>query len=109
MDLSGGLTLDGGSAVGASIFYANSPSKGDDDSKEAKPSMTWIGSSTHSSSKVTVIDANYPQNILDCFVVCTSHLLCITAVPGARPSDYDIHGSTDSSIYTGKYIPPLTQ
>lgn len=99
------MTIDGGSAVGASVFYANAPSKGeDDDSKEARPSMTWIGSSTHSCSKVTIIDANYPQNILDCFVVCTSHLLCVTAVPGARQTDYDIHGSTDSSIYTGMLI-----
>ena len=50
--------------------------------------MVWIGSSTHSCSKVTVVDANYPQNILDCFIVCTSHLLCITPVPGASEGDY---------------------
>lgn len=51
--------------------------------------MVWIGSSTHSCSKVTVVDANYPQNILDCFIVCTSHLLCITPVPGASKRDYE--------------------
>lgn len=51
--------------------------------------MVWIGSSTHSCSKVTVVDANYPQNILDCFIVCTSHLLCITPVPGTSKRDYE--------------------
>ncbi|EDO47039.1 predicted protein [Nematostella vectensis] len=105
VDLSGGYTSDGGAAIGASVFYADSPGGEDVEIKEAKPSTTWIGdlfqltpvltplcisgSSTHSCSKITIIDANYPQNILDCFVVCTSHLLCITAVPGASPGDYD--------------------
>ncbi|KXJ05778.1 C-Jun-amino-terminal kinase-interacting protein 4, partial [Exaiptasia diaphana] len=102
VDLSGGVTADGGAAVGASVFYANTTSKDDVDvdMKEARASMTWIGSSTHSCSKVTIIDANYPQNILDCFVVCTSHLLCVTAVPGSRPSDYNVIGSSETSLYT---------
>ena len=102
VDLTGGVTQDGGAAIGASVFYAEPRKEGDDpESKETKPSMVWIGSSTHSCSKVTIIDANYPQNILDCFVVCTSHLLCITAVPGAKPSDYDLQASSES-ISTGK-------
>ena len=102
MDLTGGQTQDGGSAVGASVFYAGScredgqePETEDGKSAEAKesrPSMVWIGSSTHSCSKVTVVDANFPQNILDCFMICTSHLLCITAVPGACQADYDADG-----------------
>mgnify|MGYP001794561360 CR=1 FL=1 len=85
------MTKDGGSAIGASVFYANSCRGDGEDSKlmEATPSIVWIGSSTHSSSKVTIIDANYPQNVLDCFVVCTSHLLCIAAVPGAQVADYN--------------------
>ena len=95
MDLTGGQTQDGGSAIGASVFYAEScrqteeEEEGKMEVKESKESMVWIGSSTHSCSKVTVIDANYPQNILDCFMICTSHLLCITAVPGACQADYD--------------------
>ena len=92
VDLSGGKTKDGGSVFGAtSVFYADSVRDQDDgaDPKlESKVSMVWIGSSTHSCSKVTVVDANYPQNILDCFIVCTSHLLCITPVPGASEGDY---------------------
>ena len=90
VDLSGGRTKDGGSAIGASVFYTDSYHDGEaGELKEATPSIIWIGSSTHSSSKVTIINANYPQNVLDCFVVCTSHLLCIAAVPGALEADYD--------------------
>ena len=91
VDLHGGKTPDGGSAIGGSVFYADScrdVEEGVNRKEEPKASMVWIGSSTHSCSKVTVVDANYPQNILDCFVVCTSHLLCITPVPGASEADY---------------------
>ena len=94
VDLSGGKTQDGGSVIGASsVFYADSARDQEegaatDPKLEPKVSMVWIGSSTHSCSKVTVVDANYPQNILDCFIVCTSHLLCITPVPGASEGDY---------------------
>lgn len=64
--------------------------------------MVWIGSSTHSCSKVTVVDANYPQNILDCFIVCTSHLLCITPVPGASEGDYQgSEWSLEGKIHVG--------
>lgn len=91
--MSGGKTQDGGSVIGAtSVFYTDSvrdqDETGMDPKLEPKVSMVWIGSSTHSCSKVTVVDANYPQNILDCFIVCTSHLLCITPVPGASEGDY---------------------
>ena len=93
VNLTGGRTQDGGSAIGASsVFYTdvvcNSEEEGKELKVDAKGSMVWIGSSTHSCSKVTVVDANYPQNILDCFIVCTSHLLCITPVPGASKRDY---------------------
>ncbi|XP_020631979.1 C-Jun-amino-terminal kinase-interacting protein 4-like [Orbicella faveolata] len=94
VDLSGGKTQDGGSFIGAtSVFYTDSARDQEeavttDPKLEPKVSMVWIGSSTHSCSKVTVVDANYPQNILDCFIVCTSHLLCLTPVPGASEGDY---------------------
>lgn len=45
-------------------------------------STVWIGTSTHSCSKVTIIDANHPSNALDQFVVSSSHLLCMASVPG---------------------------
>ena len=51
-------------------------------------SLVWICTSTQKMSKVTVIDANNPAEILDTFNVCESHLLCIASVPGAKESDY---------------------
>ena len=45
-------------------------------------SLVWICTSTHSISKVTVIDANNPADVLEWFHVCSSHLLCIASVPG---------------------------
>lgn len=45
-------------------------------------SLVWICTSTHTTSKVIVIDANQPGKILENFFVCNSHLLCITSVPG---------------------------
>ncbi|XP_035681018.1 C-Jun-amino-terminal kinase-interacting protein 4-like isoform X2 [Branchiostoma floridae] len=113
VNLSGGKTRDGGSIVGASVFYSDSlpdePEEGkkrgsqtsidklDAELKEREKllpttenmsSMVWICTSTHATSKVTVIDANNPQEILDTFSVCSSHLLCIASVPGAMEDDY---------------------
>uniref|UniRef100_T1IY26 C-Jun-amino-terminal kinase-interacting protein 4 n=1 Tax=Strigamia maritima TaxID=126957 RepID=T1IY26_STRMM len=116
VNLTGGRTRDGGSIVGASIFYSNSSEK-EDKSHEVKSeveqlnqelkdqerdrieseelekslsSLVWICTSTHSKSKVSVIDANNPADILDAFDVCTSHLLCIASVPGAKENDYSL-------------------
>lgn len=47
-------------------------------------SLVWICTSTHTTSKVIVIDANQPGKILESFFVCNSHLLCITSVPGVK-------------------------
>ncbi|KDR19135.1 JNK-interacting protein 3 isoform X3 [Zootermopsis nevadensis] len=51
-------------------------------------SLVWICTSTHAASKVTVIDANNPADILESFSVCSSYLLCIASVPGAQEGDY---------------------
>nr|CAD7444840.1 unnamed protein product [Timema bartmani] len=118
VNLSGGRTRDGGNIVGASVFYTrpNGEEKGegeqpekscneldklDQELKEGEKirregeelehnlsSLVWICTSTHSSSKVSVIHANTPGDILDSFNVCTSHVLCIASVPGAKESDY---------------------
>lgn len=114
VNLTGGRTKDGGNIVGASVFYS-----GDTETTEVKPgdevdkldmelkehekdrrdgelleqtlsSLVWICTSTHSISKVTVIDANNPADILESFHVCSSHLLCIASVPGAKESDYSV-------------------
>ncbi|XP_061232990.1 C-Jun-amino-terminal kinase-interacting protein 4 isoform X4 [Neopsephotus bourkii] len=114
VNLSGGKTRDGGSVVGASVFYndvAGADADGNkqqtgsqssldrldqelkDQQKELKhqeelSSLVWICTSTHSATKVIIIDANQPGNILDSFIVCNSHVLCIASVPGARETDY---------------------
>ncbi|XP_048467033.1 C-Jun-amino-terminal kinase-interacting protein 4-like [Rhincodon typus] len=114
VNLSGGKTRDGGSIFGASVFYndlsgsepeGNKQQRGSQSSldrlelelkeqeKELKHqeelcSLVWICTSTHSTGKVVVIDANQPAKILDSFFVCNSHILCLASVPGARETDY---------------------
>uniref|UniRef100_A0A8P4GR54 C-Jun-amino-terminal kinase-interacting protein 4 n=1 Tax=Dicentrarchus labrax TaxID=13489 RepID=A0A8P4GR54_DICLA len=112
VNLSGGKTRDGGSIVGASVFYSDVPGpespkkkigsqssleKLDQELKDQQKelrhqeelsSLVWICTSTQSTTKVVVIDANQPGNILESFFVCNSHVLCIASVPGARETDY---------------------
>ncbi|XP_078461356.1 C-Jun-amino-terminal kinase-interacting protein 3-like isoform X2 [Lampetra planeri] len=88
-----GVNLAGGpSPASPAIRRRMSPSltNGDSqyDKKEATPSLVWICTSTHSTSKVIIIDANQPANIMDQFVVCNSHILCISSVPGYQEGDY---------------------
>ncbi|XP_071062909.1 C-Jun-amino-terminal kinase-interacting protein 4 isoform X4 [Pseudochaenichthys georgianus] len=112
VNLSGGKTRDGGSIVGASVFYSDVPGPESpkrrigsqssldkldqelmDQQKELRQhdemsSLVWICTSTESTTKVVVIDANQAGNILESFFVCDSHVLCIASVPGARETDY---------------------
>ncbi|XP_008282529.1 C-Jun-amino-terminal kinase-interacting protein 4 isoform X3 [Stegastes partitus] len=112
VNLSGGKTRDGGSIVGASVFYSDVPGpespkkkigsqssldKLDQELKDQQKelrhqdemsSLVWICTSTQSTTKAVVIDANQPGNILESFFVCNSHVLCIASVPGARETDY---------------------
>ncbi|KAM7146259.1 C-Jun-amino-terminal kinase-interacting protein 4 isoform 5-T5 [Macrochelys suwanniensis] len=116
VNLSGGKTRDGGSVVGASVFYndvagsdadrnkyrtgsQNSLDRLDQELKEQQKqlkhqeelsSLVWICTSTHSATKVIIVDANQPGNILDNFIVCNSHVLCIASIPGARETDYPV-------------------
>ncbi|XP_067859917.1 C-Jun-amino-terminal kinase-interacting protein 4-like isoform X3 [Heptranchias perlo] len=112
--LSGGKTRDGGSIFGASVFYNDVSGSEPDSNKQRRgsqssldrleqelkeqenelrhqdelSSLVWICTSTHSTGKVVVIDANQPAKILDSFSVCNSHILCLASVPGARETDY---------------------
>ncbi len=45
-------------------------------------SLIWVCSSAHGASQVAVMDANNPGDVLEAFTVCSSHLLCVTSVPG---------------------------
>uniref|UniRef100_A0A8C5FBA9 C-Jun-amino-terminal kinase-interacting protein 4 n=1 Tax=Gadus morhua TaxID=8049 RepID=A0A8C5FBA9_GADMO len=116
VNLSGGKTRDGGSIVGASVFYSSAPGPPpprrrtgsqssldkldqelEDQQEELRQtdefsSLVWIctstQSSTQSSTRALVIDANQPGHVLDNFPVCDSHVVCIASVPGARETDY---------------------
>ncbi|KAK2885074.1 C-Jun-amino-terminal kinase-interacting protein 4 isoform X2 [Channa argus] len=123
VNLSGGKTRDGGSIIGASVFYSDVPGpesprkkmgsqssvdKLDQELKEQQKelrhqdelsSLVWICTSTQSMTKAVVIDANQPGNILESFFVCNSHVLCIASVPGARETDYP----------AGEEVPPNTE
>ncbi|XP_039357007.1 C-Jun-amino-terminal kinase-interacting protein 4 isoform X6 [Mauremys reevesii] len=116
VNLSGGKTRDGGSVVGASVFYNDVGGSDADGNKhqtgsqssldrldqelkeqqkqlkhqEELSSLVWICTSTHSATKVIIVDANQPGNILDNFIVCNSHVLCIASIPGARETDYPV-------------------
>uniref|UniRef100_A0A8C9YDU7 C-Jun-amino-terminal kinase-interacting protein 4 n=1 Tax=Sander lucioperca TaxID=283035 RepID=A0A8C9YDU7_SANLU len=45
-------------------------------------SRVWVCTSTHSSTKVMVLDASQPSDLLDCFYACNTHVVCIASVPG---------------------------
>uniref|UniRef100_A0A8C9TDH8 C-Jun-amino-terminal kinase-interacting protein 4 n=1 Tax=Scleropages formosus TaxID=113540 RepID=A0A8C9TDH8_SCLFO len=100
VNLSGGKTRDGGSIVGASVFYSDVAGEQEKELRqhEELSSLVWICTSTHSTTKVIVIDANQPANILENFFVCNSHVLCIASVPGARETDYPAGEEVGSSV-----------
>uniref|UniRef100_A0A6Q2YM78 C-Jun-amino-terminal kinase-interacting protein 4 n=1 Tax=Esox lucius TaxID=8010 RepID=A0A6Q2YM78_ESOLU len=56
--------------------------------QEETSTRVWICTSTHSSTKVIVLDASQPADILDSFYACNSHVLCIASVPGVLETDY---------------------
>ncbi|XP_072298564.1 sperm associated antigen 9a isoform X2 [Eucyclogobius newberryi] len=51
-------------------------------------SRVWVCTSTHSSTKVMVLDATQPADILDTFYACNTHVLCIASVPGVLETDF---------------------
>ncbi|XP_016318823.1 C-Jun-amino-terminal kinase-interacting protein 4-like [Sinocyclocheilus anshuiensis] len=51
-------------------------------------SRVWICTSTHSSTKVMIMDVTRPDDLLDNFYVCNSCVLCIASVPGVLETDY---------------------
>ncbi|XP_073698951.1 sperm associated antigen 9a [Garra rufa] len=51
-------------------------------------SRVWICTSTHSSTKVMIMDVTRPDDLLDSFYVCNSCVLCIATVPGVLETDY---------------------
>ncbi|VDP06253.1 unnamed protein product [Heligmosomoides polygyrus] len=50
-------------------------------------SVVWVGSSNQGKSHVAILDANNPNNVIETFRACESHLLCIRGVPGENLID----------------------
>ncbi|KAM5198348.1 C-Jun-amino-terminal kinase-interacting protein 3 isoform 16-T16 [Hipposideros larvatus] len=55
---------------------------------DATSSRVWILTSTLTTSKVVIIDANQPGTVVDQFTVCNAHVLCVSSIPAASESDY---------------------
>ncbi|XP_038182030.1 C-Jun-amino-terminal kinase-interacting protein 3 isoform X4 [Arvicola amphibius] len=55
---------------------------------DATSSRVWILTSTLTTSKVVIIDANQPGTVVDQFTVCNAHVLCVSSIPAASDSDY---------------------
>lgn len=55
---------------------------------DAASSRVWILTSTLTTSKVVIIDANQPGTVVDQFTVCNAHVLCVSSIPAASDSDY---------------------
>ncbi|KAI1721178.1 JNK-interacting protein leucine zipper II domain-containing protein [Ditylenchus destructor] len=94
--LYGGRTKDGTFVVGDPLLgcdpsMLNSANeallKSGDWSLNESSSLIWVCSSNERRSFVTILDANNPNNILECFAVCSSHLLCIASVAGVLDSE----------------------
>ncbi|XP_076607888.1 sperm associated antigen 9a isoform X6 [Chaetodon auriga] len=51
-------------------------------------STVWVCTSTNSSTKVMVLDASQPSDLLDSFYACNTHVVCIASVPGVLETDY---------------------
>ncbi|XP_048039100.1 sperm associated antigen 9a isoform X2 [Megalobrama amblycephala] len=109
VNLSGGRSCDGGSGISGEESTVETDTskqrKGSQsslDQLEQEPkeqereqtvhvemsSRVWICTSTHSSTKVMVIDVTRPDDLLDSFYVCNSCVLCIASVPGVLETDY---------------------
>lgn len=61
---------------------------------DATSSRVWILTSTLSTSKVVIIDANQPGTVVDQFTVCNAHVLCISSIPGECGAGWVLHRVT---------------
>lgn len=50
-------------------------------------SRVWVCVSSNSSTKVLVLDATQPADLLDSFYACNTHVGCIASVPGRPMSE----------------------
>uniref|UniRef100_A0A8C7QLJ4 C-Jun-amino-terminal kinase-interacting protein 4 n=1 Tax=Oncorhynchus mykiss TaxID=8022 RepID=A0A8C7QLJ4_ONCMY len=89
----GGSMLEGQSRKGSvsSLDHLETENKEKEKELRLQDEMScrvWICTSTHSSTKVMVLEANQPSDLLDSFYACNSHVLCIASIPGVLETDY---------------------
>uniref|UniRef100_A0A8C7L8R5 C-Jun-amino-terminal kinase-interacting protein 4 n=1 Tax=Oncorhynchus kisutch TaxID=8019 RepID=A0A8C7L8R5_ONCKI len=89
----GGSMLEGQSRKGSvsSLDHLETENKEKEKELHLQDEMScrvWICTSTHSSTKVMVLEANQPSDLLDSFYACNSHVLCIASIPGVLETDY---------------------
>uniref|UniRef100_A0A673YW93 Sperm associated antigen 9a n=1 Tax=Salmo trutta TaxID=8032 RepID=A0A673YW93_SALTR len=82
----GGSMLEGQSRKGSvsSLDHLETENKEEKELRlqDEMSCRVWICTSTHSSTKVMVLEANQPSDLLDSFYACNSHVLCIASIPG---------------------------
>ncbi|XP_037648326.1 sperm associated antigen 9a isoform X3 [Sebastes umbrosus] len=98
VNLSGGRTLPEvtkqtkGSQSSLDQLEQESKEKGEPEKElvvqDETSSRVWVCTSTHSSTKVMVLDATQPSDLLDSFYACNTHVVCIASVPGVLETDY---------------------
>ncbi|XP_041812591.1 sperm associated antigen 9a isoform X4 [Chelmon rostratus] len=102
VNLSGGRTVPTSELTGqtkgsqSSLDQLEQESKDQDKGEQEKElvlqdemsSMVWVCTSANSSTKVMVLDASQPSDLLDSFYACNTHVVCIASVPGVLESDY---------------------
>ncbi|KAK1344680.1 hypothetical protein QTO34_013378 [Cnephaeus nilssonii] len=68
---------------------------------DATSSRVWILTSTLTTSKVVIIDANQPGTVVDQFTVCNAHVLCISSIPIFLDSDVNPEDSGADGVLAG--------
>ncbi|CAB3402128.1 unnamed protein product [Caenorhabditis bovis] len=122
--LRGGRDADGQYIVGETVYFSpgakkakksNTPSELEDEIKRARnldareseltewqsSSLVWVASSNQGKSLVAVLDANNPNNIIETFAACDSHLLCIQAVSGVMEGDPEMTEENAKKFISG--------
>ncbi|KAK7938340.1 hypothetical protein WMY93_001666 [Mugilogobius chulae] len=74
----------------------------ENDTKDEMSSRVWVCTSTHSSTKVMVLDATQPADILDTFYACNTHVLCIASVPGVLETDFPAGEEVPQDLDSGQ-------
>uniref|UniRef100_A0A2I3GPU6 Sperm associated antigen 9 n=1 Tax=Nomascus leucogenys TaxID=61853 RepID=A0A2I3GPU6_NOMLE len=94
VNVSGGKTRDGGSVVGASVFYKDVAGFDPEGSKQrsaSQSSLDKLDQELKEQQKELKNQEELSSLVWICtnsFTVCNSHVLCIASVPGARETDY---------------------